>query len=87
MGDLIMRHSDKLAICVVCICLLFVGVSLVYAQSQEVMNATLGLRVDNLEKQFDKIMTYLIVAVVGLIGNLIAHIISIVGQRKQRSRY
>lgn len=79
------RRTDTQAIWCAGLGIFVMAASLVYAQTQDAINiATLFERVNGVTQRLDAIEWYIRTAVAGVIANLLAFVISIRGQRKQR---
>lgn len=61
-----------------------IAVTLTFAQTQDAINATLTERTANLALRLDTIEWYMRTTIVGVIGNLVAYIVTIRSQVKGR---
>lgn len=84
------RSRDKLILLILALAIFFmimiVGHAQIMIESQDTINATLKVKVDNIAERLDKIENYIVGITIGLIANLAANVISIKNQRDDRKR-
>lgn len=81
-----MRWSDKIQLYLLYFAVIFITVTygLVFAQTQEAINARFDGNFQLIFYRLDKLEVYFTAAIVGIIANFIAHIINIRSQAGKR---